>query len=63
MSKSKLNDGISLRDCECEEWKKYLPILNSHTMMSAIRGATHTPYPNEGIFIYCPWCGKKREAN
>ena len=54
------NGVLSLRDCDCEGWKEYLPILNSHTVMSSIRGATHTPYPEEGVFLYCPWCGKKR---
>ena len=48
--------------CDCEGWKKYIPILDSHTVMSAMRGATHIPYPEEGVFKFCPWCGNQRHT-
>lgn len=58
-----LDCGVSLHDCDCEPWQKYIKLLDSYIQISSIRGATHAHYPKEGVFIYCPWCGKKREAN
>ena len=52
---------IEYKDYDCEKWKIYLPILNSHTIISSVRSSTHIPYPKDGVFLYCPWCGKKRE--
>lgn len=59
-NKSALSDGVSLRDCDCEGFRKYNNILNAQQVFAAMRGME---YPAEGIFIYCPWCGKKREAS
>jgi hypothetical protein len=57
-----MQPGVSLRDCECEKWKTYIPIINGYIMQAAIRYWL-SKYPKDGEFLYCPWCGERREAN
>jgi hypothetical protein len=47
-------------DC-CDDWEKYVPILDGYIVMSSIR-SYHKGYPKEGKFRYCPWCGKQRNS-
>ena len=56
-----LKDGLSLRDCDCEGWEVFVPIINGYIMLAKNRYAT-SQYPKQGEFKFCPWCGKKREA-
>jgi len=42
--------------CECEDWKTFSKKLDSFIIFGFTHGLT---YPEEGIFKYCPWCGKK----
>ena len=51
---------IQMKDCDCEEWKKYIPMINGYISMGLIHGmAEYSAKP----FEYCPWCGKKRKMN
>lgn len=56
---SSVEHGVSLRDCDCEGFRRYNNILNAQQVFAAMRGME---YPAEGIFIYCPWCSNKREV-
>ena len=57
---AKTNYDVSLRNCECEGFKRYNNILINQQVFATMRGVA---YPKEGIFIYCQWCGKIREVN
>ncbi|MCK5023709.1 MAG: hypothetical protein KAS04_06035 [Candidatus Aenigmarchaeota archaeon] len=50
---------MKYEQCYCNGWKTYGPILFNQQAFAS----THTfidPFPAEGVFKYCPWCGKKR---
>jgi len=47
------------QECDCQEWKKYMPIIEEQQCIAQIKSYV-TSYPKEGIFKFCPWCGKER---
>ncbi len=46
-----------LNPCDCEDWKAAMPQIEMAQSMAWIHGDRYTAKQ----FIYCPWCGKKRE--
>jgi hypothetical protein len=60
VSESALSDGVSLRDCMCDGWRRYMNYLTNQQVVATMKGLE---YPEGGEFMYCPWCGKKREVN
>lgn len=49
---------MQLKHCDCEGWKTNLPKINGYIEMGRIHGMGD--YTGQQ-FIYCPWCGKKRQ--
>jgi hypothetical protein len=43
----------------CEDWKELVPIINGYIHLAKIHG--QGDWKNRKAFVYCPWCGKKRE--
>jgi hypothetical protein len=43
-------------ECSCEEWKKYIPMIDGSISLSSIHGMW---VPEFKSFVYCPYCGKK----
>ena len=50
-------EDFSLTPCDCEDWEKNLPILNS--FISYGRVSVMGEYTGKQ-FLFCPWCGKQR---
>lgn len=47
-------------ECDCEDWKKYIERVKApEIFIQTTRPYVMKPYPKEGVFKYCPWCGKK----
>lgn len=49
-----------LKECGCKAWKEYGDLIWQAQAIASTRSYVD-PFPPEGVFIYCPWCGKKRE--
>ena len=47
--------------CDCEGWKNYMPIIDEHQTLAQMKFYA-TEYPAEGVFKFCPWCGKQRHT-
>lgn len=48
-----------LKPCTCKAWEKSMPQIEGAQMLELVHGGRYTGKQ----FIYCPWCGKKREAD
>ena len=49
-----------LDDCDCDGWKDSMEQISNAQFMSELHhGAPYTGWQ----FIWCPWCGKKRQLN
>ncbi len=50
-----------LKPCNCIDWDESMPQIEGAQLMYALHsyGGEYTGKQ----FIYCPWCGKKREVN
>ena len=53
-------DEIIYSQCDCDGWKNYMPILDEQQTVAQMRSWV-TEYPTEGVFKFCPWCGKQRD--
>jgi hypothetical protein len=42
--------------CDCEDWKNFLPQIAEQQQLAQKHGKPYTGKP----FVYCPWCGYKR---
>ena len=43
-------------ECSCEDWKKYISVIDGALAMQQVRYST--TYDMK-VFVYCPYCGKK----
>jgi len=49
-----------LKPCTCKDWKVAVPQIQTAQLVND----NHHGKPYTGKqFIYCPWCGKKREVS
>lgn len=59
---NKINGPINFHPCNCENWRKFSPILEAQQWFATNHNLSFVEeYPAEGVFLYCPWCGKKRK--
>lgn len=48
-----------LLDCDCDGWKNGMRQINGAIVLAYAHGSVYTG----GKFLFCPWCGKKREVD
>lgn len=59
---NKISGLMNYHPCNCKNWRKYMPILEEQEFFASAHNLSFVQeYPVEGIFLYCPWCGKKRK--
>jgi hypothetical protein len=47
-----------MQDCSCQDWKEGMPQIEGAQVLAHTHGTAYTGK----VFLYCPWCGKKRGA-
>lgn len=48
-----------LKPCLCKSWEESMPQIVGAQILEHAHGGNYTGKK----FIYCPWCGKKREVD
>ena len=47
---------MACKMCDCDDWKKYIPLVDGALTMQQIR---YNRVYDMKVFVYCPYCGKK----
>lgn len=53
--------GLNEEEC-CEDWKPNLDKINGFILTAAARSGNFNIYTGKP-FVFCPWCGQKRQEN